>query len=87
MILLVQRLGPEFIVWDRAATIDFLRPGLSTVSASVRVTEEEVAAIRKATRDGEKHLPQWTLDVIDDAGEVVARVAKTLYIRRKRQET
>ena len=82
MILLVQRLGPEFVVWDRAPTIDSLRPGRGTVHAQVRITDAEVAAIREATQNGEKHLPDWTADVTDDAGEVVARVQKTLYVRR-----
>jgi acyl-coenzyme A thioesterase PaaI-like protein len=82
MILLVQRLGPEFVVWDRAATIDFLRPGRGTVYAHVRITDDEIAAIREATREGQRHLPEWTVDVTDDAGEVVARVRKTLHVRR-----
>ena len=86
MILLIQRLGPEFVVWDRSATIEFLRPGRGTVHAAVRVSEAEVASIREATKDGERHLPEWTIDVTSDDGEVVARVRKTLYVRRRRDE-
>lgn len=84
MILLLQRLGPGYVVWDRAAKIDFLRPGRGTVSATIRVTEAEVAAIREATASGDKHLPEWTLEVLDEEGEVVAMVHKTLYVRRGR---
>jgi acyl-coenzyme A thioesterase PaaI-like protein len=84
MILLIQRLGPEYVVWDRAATIDFLRPGRGTVHATIAVDDAELDAIRAATASGEKHLPQWTLRIMDDEGEVVATVLKTLYVRRKR---
>lgn len=84
MILLMQRLGTDYVVWDKAAHIDFRRPGKGTVSASIRVTDEEVEAIRLATAGGDRHLPQWTLDIEDEQGEVVATVVKTLYVRRKR---
>jgi acyl-coenzyme A thioesterase PaaI-like protein len=84
MILLIQRLGPGYTVWDRAAKIDFLRPGRGTVSATIRVTEAELAAIREATAGGDKHHPEWTLEVLDEDGEVVASVHKTLYVRRAR---
>lgn len=84
MILLKARLGQDYVVWDRAASIEFLRPGRSTVSATIRVTDSEVDAIREATGGGDKHLPEWTLEVRDEAGELVASVRKTLYVRRRR---
>jgi acyl-coenzyme A thioesterase PaaI-like protein len=85
MILLIQRLGPEYVVWDNAASIEFLRPGRGTVSASVRITDEEVAAIRAAAAGGEKHHPQWTIEIADEEGALVATVLKTLYVRRRRE--
>ena len=84
MILLMQRLGPEYVVWDKEASIDFRRPGIGAVHATVRVTDEEIEAIRAATANGDKQLPQWTLEVLDEEDEVVATVLKTLYVRRKR---
>lgn len=83
MILLVGRLGPEYVVWDHSAFIEFLRPGRGTVRATIRVTESEIERIREATADGSKDLPEWTLHVVDEDGEVVARVRKTLYVRRR----
>jgi len=83
MILIMGRLGPDYIVWDRSATIDFVQPGRGTVYATIRIEEPEVEAIRTATANGAKHLPQWKLEIVDEAGEVVARVLKTLYVRRK----
>ncbi len=85
MILLSQRLGPDYIVWDKEANIDFRKPGRGTVHATIRITDEEVEAIRSATANGDKHLPQWTLAILDERDEVVATVLKTLYVRRKRE--
>ena len=86
MILLIQRLGPDYVVWDQEANIDFRKPGLGTVHATIRITDKEVEAIRSATADGDRHLPQWTLAILDEQDEVVATVLKTLYVRRKRDD-
>ena len=85
MLLLIQRLCPDYVVCEKEATIDFRKPGVGTVHATIRITDEEVEAIRSATADGDKHLPQWTLAVLDKQDEVVATVVKTLYVRRKRE--
>ena len=84
MLLLVQRLGPDYLVWDKEANINFRKPGVDTVHATIRITDEEVEVIRSATANGDKHLPQWTLAVLDEQDEVIATVLKTLYVRRKR---
>ena len=86
MVLLSARLGPEYTVWDKSASIEFVRPGRGTVSATVRITDPEVQAIREATEGGAKHFPEWTIEVVDEEGNVVCRVGKTLYVRRRPKE-
>jgi acyl-coenzyme A thioesterase PaaI-like protein len=83
MIILMQQLGPDYVVWDKSAGIQFLRPGRGPVSAVFRVTPEQVAAIRAAADRGEKVEPAFSVEVVDDAGRAVARVDKLLYVRRK----
>ena len=83
MILLIQRLGPDYVVWDKGAEINFQKPGQGTVRSTIRVTEEEMDAIRSATSNGDKHLPQWTLTILDEQDAVVATVLKTLYVRER----
>jgi len=36
VILAIQQLGEEYVVWDRAAEIDFLAPGRTAVIARAR---------------------------------------------------
>lgn len=84
MAMLMGILGPDYVVWDKAASIEFIKPGRGTVTARFRLTPDQVAAVRAATDGGEKMLPQYVVELTDGAGEVVARVHKTLYVRRKK---
>lgn len=83
MLMLLGALGRDYIVWDKAGRIDYLKPGRGRVRAAFRLSDADVDAIRQATVGGDKHLPEFSVDVVDEAGDVVARVFKTLYVRRK----
>ena len=86
MLLLMQLLGKEYVIWDKAATIDFVKPGRGTVKAIFTISEEELAVIRERIADGNKYLPEFTVKIIDEQGDLVANVKKVLYIRRKRPD-
>lgn len=83
MLLLMNSLGRDYVVWDASATIDFVRPGRGTVSARFLVTDAMLEEIRSRTASGEKFLPTYEVPITDEQGELVARATKTLYIRRK----
>jgi acyl-coenzyme A thioesterase PaaI-like protein len=82
--MLVQILGKAYIVWDRAARIEFVKPGRGTVTAVFRIDEAQVEEIVARTDGGQKFLPEYAVAVLDETGEQVARVTKTLYIKRKK---
>jgi acyl-coenzyme A thioesterase PaaI-like protein len=86
MIPLLRVLGRDYIVWDRASEIEFLKPGRGTVTAEFNLDDTTVEEIRFATADAQKHLRWFETDLTNDAGEVVARVRKQVYVRRKRQD-
>ncbi len=83
MIMLLKNLGPDYVVWDKAAAIRFKRPGRETLRAVFMVTEAEIAAIKDelATRKSLDRV--YTVELKNDAGKVHAIVEKTLYIARK----
>ncbi len=83
MLMLMENLGREYIVWDKAATVRFRRPGIGKVRAEFRLTEEEIADIRVRLESEEKIEPVFRVDIKDEKGEVVAEVEKLIYIRRK----
>lgn len=83
MLLLMPLLGDDYLVWDKAASIDFIAPGKGPVYADFAIDDKLLADIRAHTASGEKYLPQLHVEVRDGAGTLVARVHKTLYVRLK----
>lgn len=83
MILVKECLGGDYFVWDKAAEIEFVKPGKGTVYAEFRVEDALLDELRAATAGGEKYLRWLPADVIDGQGDVVARVRKQVYVRRK----
>ena len=69
----------------KAAHIEFISPGKGTVYAEFAIDETILSDIRQHTAHGEKYLPKYKASVRDAHGTLVARVEKTLYIRRKPQ--
>jgi acyl-coenzyme A thioesterase PaaI-like protein len=84
MIPLMQVLGPDYVVWDQAGEIEYLRPGRTEVVAEFRLDPHRVQRIREEAADGSKLLPEFVIDVRDTAGETVARVRKKVYVRLKK---
>ena len=83
MILVMHRLGPDYVVWDQRAEIEFLRPGKTHVQTEFVVDPAVVQEVREAADQGEKVLRWFENDIIDTSGEVVARVRRQLYVRRR----
>ena len=83
MVMLLQVLGKDYYVWDQRASIDYVKPGRGTVTAKFEVTDARVKDILDHTASGEKYLPEFLVEIKDVEGDVVARVVKTIYIRKK----
>lgn len=83
MLLLMHLLGRDYYVWDQRGDIEFVKPGRGTVHTEFRVDESVLEEIRSATASGGKYLHWFENDILDGQGDVVARVRKQVYIRRK----
>jgi len=68
MLMLIENLGPQYVVWDKAASIRFRAPGRGTVSASFRLSDEELEDIRAAVRLQQKVERTFAVEVRDQAG-------------------
>ncbi len=86
MLMLIENLGRSYIVWDKAATIRYKKPGRGKVTAKFRISQEQVDDILHALADQEKVERVFAIDVKDEQGEVVAEVEKTISIRKKPQK-
>src|SRR5690242_9942960 len=87
MLMLIHRLGPEFLVWDKAASIQFKKPGKETLRAQFVVNDGELAAIRAALETQRSVDRIYTIELKDGAGNVCATVEKVIYIRRREQKS
>ena len=86
MLILLEHMGRDYIVWDKAASIQFVKPGRGTVTATFHISPEQIAELQaQADREG-KIEPVFNVEVIDEQGEIVAKVEKRLYIRRKKSD-
>ena len=85
MLMLIHILGSEYIVWDKTSTIDFIAPGRGTVTAHFSLKDEQITEIKESTATGDAYLPEFSVDIVNESGEVVAHVKKILYVRKKQR--
>jgi acyl-coenzyme A thioesterase PaaI-like protein len=83
MLMLIKRLGSEFVVWDKAATVRFKSPGRSTLHASFVIPDEDVADIRAALREKWATERTYTVELVDGTGTICAVIEKVIHIRRR----
>ncbi len=83
MMMLIHNLGPDYVVWDKAATIRFKKPGRATLYARFVLTEEELAAIKETLQRERSVDRTYQIDLTDAEGVVHATVEKIVYIARR----
>jgi acyl-coenzyme A thioesterase PaaI-like protein len=84
VLMLCRNLGPDYVVWDRSACIDYVAAGRSRVHAVLKLRDEDLRSIRSMTENGSKHLHLFHADVVDAEELLVARIEKLVYVRRRR---
>ena len=81
MVMLIRALGPEFVVWDKAATIRFLRPGRSTLYATFRLEAKMIEAIASEARTVGALTREFSVELLDADGQACFSCVKTIYVR------
>lgn len=82
-LMLHLKLGHDYLVWDKAANIQFLRPGKGVVRATFELSDAEAQRVAELADRSEKVEPTYQVRVLDAGGSEVANVEKLLYVRRK----
>lgn len=80
MLMLIHRLGPGYVVWDKTAAIRFRKPGRSVLTATIRLEDAEVAEIRQLLRQQPKVDRTYPIQLVDQDGVVHAEIQKTIHI-------
>ncbi len=84
-LMLMGILGKEYYVWDKEASINFIKPGKTELFAEMEITQNQLDEILASTVNGDKCFPEFIIHVKDEAGEVVSEVQRKLYVRKKPQ--
>jgi acyl-coenzyme A thioesterase PaaI-like protein len=83
MLMLIKILGPEYVIWDKAANIRFRKPGRDSLFATFEIGDDEIGEIKQLA-DVQKSVDRiYNLELKDKSGVVHAQIEKTLYIARK----
>lgn len=85
-LILIEHLGEDYEIWDKAATIHFKKPGRGKVFANFKISLDEVERIRTHVDEEGKAEPIYKVKIYDEAENVVAEVEKKLYVRRKNKK-
>jgi acyl-coenzyme A thioesterase PaaI-like protein len=83
MAMLATNLGPGYVVWDKAASIRFRKPGMGRVRAEFRLSKEKLAEIRATVERDGRYDARFVVEVRDDAGGVVAEVERVIYCAKR----
>lgn len=86
MLILLDQIGKDFLVWDKSASIRFLRPGKSHVRARFAITPEQIEEIRSRALELGKYEPTFTIDIVDQSDQVIAQVDKVLWVKPKQNK-
>lgn len=83
MLMLIRLLGPDYVVWDKAASIRFLKPGRTTLYATCRVEDAELNEIRRLLETESRVDRSYRIALCDAQGTVHAEVDKVIRIRKR----
>ena len=84
--IVTMNLGRGYIVWDKSASIDFLKPAKGTILGVFEISKERLNEIRADVDHLGKNTYWFEADLTDEAGVAVARVRKEIYVRAKRSD-
>ena len=86
VLLLMKLLGKDYYVWDQSASIRFVKATKRKVRAHFSISPERLNEIKQKTDNGEKHLAEFRLDILDDNSDQIAEVIKVVYIKKKKHK-
>jgi len=84
MVQLINILGGDYVVWDKSATVTFLRPIKGTVFAKFVITDEILNEIKSKVGSDNKCTIELPCSFQDKSGKNYAEVSKVLYIADKK---
>jgi hypothetical protein len=85
MVMLIKKLGPEYVIWDKSARIEFKKSGKEELQAFFQLTDEEITKLRNELETAVAVEKTYTIDLKDSKGVTCAAIEKTVFIRKRRR--
>lgn len=83
MVQLINILPSSYVVWDKAASIRFRRPGNQTLYAEFDLSKEFIQQIKDEIAEVNEKDYTLHVDLRDKEGKIYAEVEKVIYIASK----
>ena len=82
MVMFMKLLGKEYIVWDKSASIQFIRPVKKDIYAEFNISEKEIIDIKNELSSQKNLNKIFQVILKGKNGKEYARVKKELYFRK-----
>jgi acyl-coenzyme A thioesterase PaaI-like protein len=82
MLLLMQLLGKEYLVWDKSAKIEFVKASKKKVKSIIKVSDKILEDIRDNTENGDKYFPKFLIEIRDEEDDLIATCEKVIYVKK-----
>lgn len=83
MLMLMNLLGRDYIVWDKSASIRYRIPAKGTVYAKFELTESQLDTIKREVESNNRTDPEFIVEIKNSEGEVISVVKKVIHISKK----
>lgn len=83
MLLMMEILGKDYVVWDKGATIKFVRPITGKVKCRFLIPDDLIDKVKSEIAANGQYVFDLPLEYIDDEGKVYAVFTKTVYTASK----
>lgn len=83
MLMLLEILGPDYVVWDKGCTIKFKRPATGLIESKFIITQEMLEDLHKNVATAGEYSFTWKTDFRDRNNQVYCEFDKVLYVAKK----
>lgn len=83
MLMLMEILGKDYVVWDKGCTIRFKRPAKKTIEAEFLITPQMLDDLKSSVAKNGETTVTWTIAYKDAEGLTYAEFDKVLYVASK----
>ena len=81
--IVTMNFGRGYVVWDKAASIDFLKPAKGVITGVYEISAERLEEMKAEVDTLGKNTYRFEANLLNESGETVARVSKEVYVRAK----